>query len=625
MISFKLRLYPKNKDTPCQGKLTVVPGKIHQLNGVCLHPNTELTLKGKTALTSTWLEQLYHNDPEPVFAGFDERMLLDWGQALYDQIFLPLNLDLPHQAVSLQVQSDDEFILRLPWILLANKGHFLGNTGWSIHYAGQLITKHAILTPSPKILIAMPQPDDWQETDAQAHEAALRLLLRDVDDKYDTEAKLRVVTTWAALHQAMAAFTPDIFYYYGHGDGDFQRSLLMFEHPDGQAEARPVIDLSNLIKNNPPSIAYINCCLGDSGGVLGVGQQLGQYVSTVLCNRTLADVEAAQQQAMAFFEQVLLEGLPPHEAIDRYRSRLTASLSFGDIRWMSTVLYQQYGTFEANPPKHRDSRFTDPFWRLKVDRIRQFASIFWQVSQMLQEKKHHGLAYVWYGISGQGIQLFHERLSVELPKTTACQFHAIAPRWPLTSANDPRNDFEDMMTDAFDLEFDLIPGKLRSLSQGKHEPLLLYIRTEVVQESPIRLITPMLVKAWFHWLDQVFLPGLPKNCFLLTGVGYVVNNTEKFARLLDKSTMKDDPMPNTYLAILDVMEHLTKSDLQDFIKTHRIWFPPGKEAEEIDRILAATGGMYEDTLDELEKLQHRRQKPTPSPDNTTITDDDLDC
>jgi len=624
MISFRLRLYPKNKDT-YQGELSVTSGKVHQLGVVCLHPNAELTLKGHTALTSIWLQQLYNNEIKPVFEGFDERMLLDWGQALYDQIFLPLNLDLSHQAVSLQIQSDDEFILRLPWILLAHKGHFLGNTDWSIHYACQLLHKHTVLTPSPKILIAMPQPGGWDATGAEAHEAALRLLLRGVDDKYATEAKLSVVTTWAALHQAMTTFMPDIFYYYGHGAGDFQRSLLIFEQSDGQVEARPVSDLSSLIKDNPPSIAYINCCLGDSGGVLGVGRQLGQHVSTVLCNRTLADVEAAQEQAMAFFEQVLVQGLQPHEAIDRYRSKLTASLSLGDVRWMTTVLYQQYGTFEANPPKHRDSRFTDPFWRLNVDRIQQFGSIFWQVSQMLQEKKHHGLAYIWYGISGQGIQLFHERLTVELPKNTACQFHTIAPCWPLTAVDDQRNVFEDMMAEAFELEFDLIAGKLRSLSQGKDKPLLLYIRTEVVQESPIRLITPRFLKAWFHWLDQVFLPGLPNNCFLLTGVGYVVKDTRKFAALLDKSQLKDDLMPNIYLGLLDVMGHLTKSDLQDFIKTHRIWFPPGKQTEEIDRILAETGGMYEETLDELEQLQQRCRTPAPSSDDATLTDDDLDC
>ena len=99
-------------------------------------------------------------------------------------------------------------------------------------------------------------------------------------------------------------------------------------------------------------LVYVNCCQGDAGGFLGVGMQLADFVPAVMTNRTVAMVSAAQAQALAFWENVLLKGIAPHKAVTRlYRGMEDLNLSAVDVRWMTPVLHCGYDTWRANPPE----------------------------------------------------------------------------------------------------------------------------------------------------------------------------------------------------------------------------------------------------------------------------------
>ena len=148
-------------------------------------------------------------------------------------------------------------------------------------------------------------------------------------------------------------FQPEIVYYYGHGVGNEDRTRLLFADDAGAAREVPVADLALCLRRmpRPPLMVYVNCCLGDAAGFLGVGRQVGDFVPAVLTNRTVATIQAAQAQAMAFWESVLLRGVPPHLATARLYGRLTdLELSTADVRWLTPVLHCRYSTWRANPP-----------------------------------------------------------------------------------------------------------------------------------------------------------------------------------------------------------------------------------------------------------------------------------
>ena len=115
---------------------------------------------------------------------------------------------------------------------------------------------------------------------------------------------------------------------------------MLFADQQGQVKDTPLPDLAAALQNLPehgrPKLAYINCCQGDSGGLLGVGRQLLPHIPAVVTNRTTAFIDAARPQALAFWESLLLKGEAPHRALSATHARLGGlGLTTADIRWMS--------------------------------------------------------------------------------------------------------------------------------------------------------------------------------------------------------------------------------------------------------------------------------------------------
>ncbi|MCP4699938.1 MAG: hypothetical protein GY862_24270 [Gammaproteobacteria bacterium] len=134
----------------------------------------------------------------------------------------------------------------------------------------------------------------------------------------------------------------------------------------------------------------------------------------------------------------------------------------------------------------------DPHWHLKIDRISQRDRVLAQTRLMMREQKPKSLAFVWYGQEGQGIEIFHKRLLVELREdlTNAC-VHQVRPRWPEHLAN-YHDAFSDVLTEAFDARgFEDIPARVRADTHGKST--LIYVRHEPVRST--QLINPESLRA----------------------------------------------------------------------------------------------------------------------------------
>lgn len=600
-----------------------------------LGPQATVTIKGTAYPLGTLIQALISHRPEDIQQAYDERGQLEIGRYLYQQLFGTMarteRQQLRNTQVDVRLVTADEHIARLPWTLLADEGVFLGTTGWSVALARALQPTVCQLPRSPRLLIVAPQPVEMPETKAEAHIETLETLLTTVNPRHERGQDLRVVATWEDLRRELKTFQPHLVYYYGHGIGDAHTSRLVFaSEAHNRRTDKPIVDLALCLRDLPeglPLLAYINCCFGDTGGLLGVGQVLCDTTPAVLTNSTVAFIDAAHAQGLAFWRSVLIDGQPPHRAVADMRQQLVSlGLSLSDPRWMTPVLYAHYATWEANPPQPRSRLEHDPHWRLKLDRVPQFGQVFYETHQMLLEHRPRTLAYVWYGQPGQGVELFHQRLAVELQeKLPQLCLYEVNPRWPET-LDAPDLAFEDMLTEAFDVHtLDAIPGRIRAYNRGvAGRQTLVYIRHLPVQSA--KLITPAVVKTYLEWWDAYMTRLLDGQVFALLGVSFVVGKPEAFKRVVEERVhLSETPLTSTVLQLLEEMGRVTKEHLRHFLQTHHLTLPLTRRERLLDDILAHTQGDYDLTLEVLKDRVARawaasEPEPTGQPDPSDAYD-----
>ncbi|CAK8720601.1 hypothetical protein GKODMF_12190 [Candidatus Electrothrix gigas] len=575
-----------------------------------------IILKGNEVSLADLIQALIDYDQDWLNDFLDERGQLEVGQYLYQEIFgslTPYDLTEEGTGIELRIITKDEGIARLPWTLLAHNGVFLSTMGWTISLTTNPGTVFCELPPRPKILAVVPQPDELSATGAEEHLQELKELLTGADLAYSDAERFRVVADLSSFYAELEELQPDILYYYGHGIGNQQTTRLLFADQQGRTKEIPLPDLAaalqNLPKHGRPKLAYINCCQGDSGGLLGVGRQLLPHIPAVVTNRTTAFIDAARPQALAFWEALLLKGQAPHTALSATHARIGGlGLTTEDIRWMTPVLHCRYDQWQATPPVAPDRSERDPHWRLKVDRVNQFSKVFYQTHQMLLERKPRGFAYLWYGTPEQGLEIFHRRLSVELQeKLSETAVYAVTPEWP-DDLHDPARSFSDMFCHAFEVEsLDHIPARIRTFSRrmgGGRE--LVYLCHRPVTSKYV--FDPKNIRLYLDWWNGKFLPLVPENAHVLLGISYYAKNPAKFHDfLVKKERINDFPMSHAEFEFLDELERVTRRDLIGFIRTHSIAVPTDLDFRNkvLDEILIRSKGSYDRVIDELGDLETR--------------------
>ncbi len=556
-----------------------------------------------------------------VSGDFDERHQLDVGSHLYDQTLGRLERDPPPRAgqVSVHVVTEDEHIARLPWVLLARSGRFLSASGWAITLCRSIrqLEPRSMLPPSPKILVAAPQPKSAADTQSAAHLEDLELMLTAADHRFERGVHLRVVTTWKEFREVANEIQPDAFYYYGHGFGDDRTSSLVFADRRGRRHKVPMANVAHCLRrlDKPPVVAYVNCCLGDAGGLLGAGWQLGDVVPAVVTNRTIVLARAARTQAKTFWRAVLLDGAKPHDAISEMYGQLgEQGFGFHDARWMTPVLHRHYDDWKSYPPK---PGIEDDFWHVKLDRVPQFGQLVFETQKMLNDRRPRCLGYLWYGQEGQGVDLFHLRIKVELQEYLGeHHLYEIRPRWP-DDLSDPYPAFEKMMLDALELQsLDNLSGRIRGETLGEAgRDAVIYVRHEPVKRGEV--MKPAHLNAYLEWWDDVFVPRLEDPAFGLLGISFIVNKPKNFKKLLLDYKLDDPTLDRIDFHILGELGPVDKNDLLNFLKTHKIVLPRASKDQILDDVLKKTGGHYEKTLEKLRKLvrktQAKREAETKAP------------
>ncbi|MDM8517039.1 hypothetical protein QUF76_12630 [Desulfobacterales bacterium HSG16] len=578
-------------------------------------PKVRISIKGKKYFIKDLIKALIGYNKKDLALVYDERGQFEIGKYLFDQVFAGQDKDLVFPApdsgeiIDVRIISQNEYILSLPWVLLADSGVFLTAFRWAVSLSIKVYDELTDweLPPSPKMLIVAPQPAGAEKTHAESHIAEIEDLLSSHDLRFTSGKNILFVHTWEEFTAAVKEFCPQIVYYYGHGEGNFQKANLVFATGrNNQRIDKPVADFAHCLRNmeHRPYLIYVNCCQGDTAGFLGVGVQLGQIAPAVITNRTIAKINAAQAQAKALWKYVLLKGVEPHKAMSLISRDMTdMELSLADVRWMTPVMHCGYKSWKSNPPEQLDRTYHDPHWHLKIDRVTQYHTTAGMTRQMLREQKPKSLSFVWYGQEGQGIDIFHERLDVELRNEVSnTHLYPVKPAWPYEFVN-PARSFTDMLNEAFEVgSLEDIPARIREKSQGAFgRQTLVYVRHSPVT-SP-QIFNPRRLKLYLEWWDSKFVPLLENQHFALLGISFIVKNPPKFKDIiLKKERVEDLYFDKTVFKLLDEMEKLAKRDLLDFLQTHKMKFQTKRRDKLLDRILKKTGGHYEKTVEELKNL-----------------------
>ena len=591
-------------------------GSIHQGNreqsygvkGLKLHPDVKLPMHNDWTW-SEWIKE-FATFQTAEKKKFGEKVQSELGQFLYHQTLGQLPEALQRQMTSLpnldlRLLTDDDWIVGLPWHLLSNRSVFVNAKGWSVALADHLALKEVKLPASPKMLVIAPQPLGSPNTGALKHLKDLEENLSASDQRLVFGQNLKQVGTWEAFVEQLAGFEPELVYFYGA----IQSEGLVFEKANTQQPMS--VSLSDFARQLlqlelPPSLVYLNFCHGKADDYLKMGRAMSEFIPAVICGRMAVSSAIAQAQAYTIWEQLLLKAVSPHQAVSTLEVNMKMlDLTPANMRHVVPVCYAQYKRWEATAPKAPDRLTRDPNWHLKIDRITQYSLVMAQTRLMLREQKPKSLAFTWYGKEGQGVEIFHRRLAVELNEDLKNTFvYEVNPSWPLHLEN-YHDSFSDMMTTAFRVnELDDIPARIRTKSQGTHgKQTLVYIRHEPVRSS--RLINPNSLKNYIEWWDKQFIPLLDKRQFVLLGTSFIVSNPAAFGSYVSEEGIDHMDMRKTVFYLLKEMEDVAKIDLLNFLRTHSIELPTERRDKVLQEILKRTGGKYEHTIDELRKLLKR--------------------
>ncbi len=591
-------------------------GAIHQgdssnprpLPDLKLDNHTPITIKNKTLKLGQALNSIVKTDPKNLHQ-FDDPYQLDIGQHLYSQLFADHAHTAPPNDIELHITTTNGNIMALPWHALSNNRIFLTSIGWSVSLSCHPELKPLTFPNSPKVFIAAPRPAGTEDTKAASHLEVIEDRLTTKSHSFTIGQNMEFSYTWEGFTKKLKTFAPNVIYFYGYCAGDVAKTKLCF----AAGRKRKIRDISTkkfaaTIKKMPekPLLIYLNC-LNNSAGLINFGMAVGQYAPAVITSRHLYSTRAARAQGLTLLLDILTEGVPPHRAATALYGRLDESLdiSTAQARWMTPAVFRQYDDWIAKTPDAPARRIHDPHWHLKIDRVDQFSVVNTQTMQMLRERTPRSLSFVWYGTKGQGVKRFHHRLNLEL-RDYALNFNTslfeIRPEWP-RELIDPDIAFRDSLTEAFQVRhLEDIPLAIRKLNHGVSGiQTLVYVRHEPVV-SP-RLINPKSLRLYFKWWDETFIPLLERSQFALLGVSFIVKNPPKFRKiLLKKERLEDMDMKNTVFRLLDEMERLARRDLLDFFKTHNIHLPIKNRDKIIARILEKTGGHYEKTVKQLQRL-----------------------
>lgn len=544
-------------------------------------------------------------------AWFDEAAQLAIGRKLFDETVGRIDAVARREAVDLRIETDDQHLRRLPWPLLNRRGIFLMHEAWTTSLtlrAGTLPT--ATLPTRPEILVIAPDPYPDRPTDGADHANDLRTLLREADQALGLPDRFVEVRTWDELQQTLAERSFDVVYFYGHAVEQSGAARLVFVSADGgTADLRPVVEFAQLLrKMNPrPVLLYVNSKLGDTGHLLGVGNQLGSFLPCVIANRVAARHAVARKQACSFFREVIVNAVPPGQAVMELQNDLSREETEGvDPAWYTPVLYANYSRWSHDLPRDPIRERIHPNWRWLVDRKNQYGTTTQRLRDIVQRQiKKRALAIIAYGEPGNGLTYFRDRIRGFVHGSVGIGGNVYQPSWP---PYQPRDSDGAALRDRAFQQIIQTCGRptLRELArefrQGVAGAKALTVFNHAIVSSPKILNSQRLFGYLRWWNHQLATEIDDQDLFFLFAFFFEVPGPDAKARFEEKikAARREAELGPIDVELLLPLTEIDEHDLLQFIDDYGLFLPPKKHAEVADQIIRKSGGRYEQAIDLLD-------------------------
>ena len=201
------------------------------------------------------------------------------------------------------------------------------------------------------------------------------------------------------------------------------------------------------------------------------------------------------------------------------------------------------------------------------------------------------MAFIWYGQFGQGVEIFHERLELELHEKLTLNntwMETIKPAWA-DDFHNPHLSLADMYRDWFEVQaLEEIPYRIET--HPGYDKTLLYVCHQPISPS---YISEKILKIYLKWWDNQFIPILKKtNIYGLLGISFLIQDTTTFAKQFS-AALESLNLSNTVFKLLAELGNVPLGDLDTFLKFHKIPVPPEDKKRLLNHILQQTEGHYE--------------------------------
>lgn len=527
------------------------------------------------------------------------------GNYLYNQLFSKWLDRQQGRRVSTEICiiTKDKYLLQIPWTFMADKSIFLISSGWKIFQSPFLPNGYITFDPYPKILMILPQPQNYPTTEGDAHFEDLKALLQTVAPDLVADFYLLVARTWDEFQQKLNS-KPKIIYYYGHGEYRHEVSRLIFEkRKTNEADSRTVIDFSKLLQKleTPPQIVYLNSCSGETTGWSGAVNQLAEIVPVVIANRTTTHIDLSRQIAISFFNNLLKDKTMPVDAINQATSTLSQEMN----RCFTPICYATYQEWKSTPLKFERRIFRNPNWLITVDRGQQCMHLVYKTKEMIENRRPRSLGFFWYGEQGEGVDIFHERFRNELRKhVDDIVLLDKTIEWP-TIVDEISASLEELYSDLFKVknleDIRIAISRLHPHISGKTRIVLIdHLPFEI---GKTERFNSNVLEEYLSWWSNRLIHYFPQEIYVLLGMSFIVptEELERFSESTD-TILRSAETDHFATCFLPRLEKLEEPDLIAFVRTHGIPIPEDKRREVLGNILKISDGQYEETLNLLKDI-----------------------
>lgn len=308
------------------------------------------------------------------------------------------------EALRVRICTQDSLIQGLPLRAMMYNGLLLVDHGWTFEVSrDEQPTDQREFSPPGRILVVAPDYEGMPSIGTEPHVRALTRLFESLSPGYTSTPKYHVVQSFREVTVAIEGMSPDVIYYYGHGESDGDELFLLLG--DGMCERIPMRDFARQIAKCAPSVVILNGCKTGQAGLQSGGHQLLPHVPLVVTNATTAYSRAAGEFALQWLRTWLEDGWDPIEALHDLGGR---SSTFG-FEWLTPIVHANYAVFKTREIVVGQTGLTymPPEW---LDREEQRTRVFSYVSDLARDSKRRVLALVGLGCPGNHLELLSKQI-----------------------------------------------------------------------------------------------------------------------------------------------------------------------------------------------------------------------